>query len=79
MREPPQYLAFPMRILFLFASTGLSLLGINLFIAIICDTFDNVLSKEKSNSNYERASLIYKYENKMTNKEKDYLLNKGIF
>ena len=79
MREPPQYLSFPMRILFLFASTGLSLLGIHLFIAIICDTFDNVLSKEKSNSNYERASLIYKYENKMTNKEKDNLLNKGIF
>jgi hypothetical protein len=63
-------LAGPITIFFLFASTFLTLLSINLLIAIICDTFDNVLSKEKSNSNYERACLIYKYENKMTNKEK---------
>ena len=41
----------------------------------ISDAINSVLM-QKCNFKYE---LIYKYENKMTNKEKDNLLNKGIF
>jgi hypothetical protein len=44
----------------------LTIIVINIVVAIIGDTYDRVQSQEKIASNYERALLIYQYEKKMS-------------
>jgi hypothetical protein len=43
------------------------------------DTYDSVKGQEKSNSNYERAYLIHRYEIEMSDRRKKQLLKNGIF
>ena len=57
----------------------LTLVLIYILIAIMCDTFDSVLSQEMSAFNYERAQLIYKYEKRMTPYMIDSFRKQGAF